>query len=93
VTTTHTLEVEDLRLAYGGRVVIESLDLLVPPGKVTAIVGANACGKSTLLRALARLLAPQRGRVALDGKDLHRMPNRWPVPSACSRSHPSHPTA
>jgi iron complex transport system ATP-binding protein len=74
VTTAHTLEVEGLRLGYGDRVVIESLDLLVPPGKVTAIVGANACGKSTLLRALTRLLSPQNGRVLLDGKQVHRMP-------------------
>ena len=74
MTTAHTLEVEDLRLAYGDRLVIESLDLVVPPGKVTAIVGANACGKSTLLRALARLLAPRGGSVLLDGRDVHRMP-------------------
>jgi iron complex transport system ATP-binding protein len=74
VTASHTLEVRDLRLAYGERVVVDSLDLLVPPGRVTAIVGANACGKSTLLRALARLLPPRTGHVLLDGNDVHRMP-------------------
>ena len=40
-----------------------------PPGRITCIVGANACGKSTLLRALARLLRPQRGQRLLDGGD------------------------
>lgn len=70
MTSSHRLEVETLQLGYRDRIVIESLDLLVPAGEVTAIVGPNACGKSTLLRALARLLAPRRGRVVLDGRDL-----------------------
>ncbi|TDD80742.1 ABC transporter ATP-binding protein [Actinomadura darangshiensis] len=74
MTTPHTLVAESLTLAYGDRPVIESLDLVVPPGEITAIVGANACGKSTLLRSLSRLLAPRRGRVVLDGREVHRMP-------------------
>ena len=45
----------------------------VPQGRVTAIVGANACGKSTLLRALARLLKPQSGAVLLDGQQIHTL--------------------
>nr|WP_208384061.1 ABC transporter ATP-binding protein [Modestobacter marinus] len=65
---------EDLTLAYGDRTVIEGLDLLVPPGRITAVVGANACGKSTLLRSMSRLLAPRSGRVLLDGKAVHRLP-------------------
>ncbi|QZY30959.1 ABC transporter ATP-binding protein [Nocardioides coralli] len=52
------------------------MDLVVPPGRITAIVGANACGKSTLLRAMARLLAPREGQVVLDGKQLHRLPTK-----------------
>ncbi|MBX6750590.1 MAG: ABC transporter ATP-binding protein [Micromonosporaceae bacterium] len=76
MTDTHVLRVEGVTLAYGERTVVESLDLLVPPGQITAIIGANACGKSTLLRAMSRLLAPRHGRVVLDGKDLHRLPTR-----------------
>jgi iron complex transport system ATP-binding protein len=76
VTDTHVLRAEGVTLAYGDRTVVESLDLLVPPGQITAIIGANACGKSTLLRAMSRLLAPRQGRVVLDGKDLHRLPTR-----------------
>lgn len=53
------LRASGLRLAYDNRLVVDGLDLAVPPGRITAIVGANACGKSTLLRALARLLAPK----------------------------------
>jgi len=71
---THALEVERLQVGYRERVVIESLDLVIPPNQLTAIVGPNACGKSTLLRALSRLLPPRQGRVLLDGEDVHRMP-------------------
>jgi iron complex transport system ATP-binding protein len=55
---------------------VHGLALTVPPGRVTAIVGPNACGKSTLLRGLARLLTPTAGRVLLDGEDLHRTSTR-----------------
>jgi iron complex transport system ATP-binding protein len=74
VTAEHTLTVENLTLGYGDRTVVEGLDLVVPPGRITAIVGANACGKSTLLRSMSRLLAPRAGTVLLDGKAVHRMP-------------------
>ena len=67
---------QDLALAYGERIVIEHLDLAVPAGRITAIVGANACGKSTVLRALSRLLRPGAGQVVLDGADIHRQPTR-----------------
>ncbi|MFE1168338.1 ABC transporter ATP-binding protein [Nocardiopsis sp. NPDC058789] len=72
MTTDHSLLVEDLTLGYKDRDVIDSLDLAVPPGRITAIVGANACGKSTLLRSMSRLLAPRSGRVLLDGREVHR---------------------
>jgi iron complex transport system ATP-binding protein len=74
VTTEHTLTVEGVTLGYGERTVVAGLDLVVPPGRITAIVGANACGKSTLLRSMSRLLAPREGSVLLDGKAVHRMP-------------------
>ncbi|MFI5938165.1 ABC transporter ATP-binding protein [Actinoplanes sp. NPDC051494] len=74
MTTDHKLAVENLTLGYRDRDVIERLDLLIPPGKITAIVGANACGKSTLLRSMSRLLAPRAGQVLLDGKQVHKMP-------------------
>jgi len=76
VSTTHTLAAEALTLAYGDRVVIEGLDIEIPPGKITAIVGANGCGKSTLLRALARLVAPRSGQVLLDGQSLRGRPTK-----------------
>jgi iron-siderophore transport system ATP-binding protein len=56
-----------LELAYDRRVVAEQLDLAIPDRSFTVIVGPNACGKTTLLRALARLLKPRGGGVYLDG--------------------------
>lgn len=50
------LAAHDLRLHYGDRAVIDGLNLTLPGSAVTAIVGPNACGKSTLLRGLTRLL-------------------------------------
>ncbi|MGW5354057.1 ABC transporter ATP-binding protein [Streptomyces sp. NPDC004031] len=70
------LQARQLHLAYDGRPVVEDLDLTVPTGRITAVVGANACGKSTLLRALARLLAPRAGAVELDGTALRSIPTR-----------------
>ncbi|QQM54459.1 ABC transporter ATP-binding protein [Rhodococcus pyridinivorans] len=74
MTATHALIAENLELGYGNRTVVENLDLQVPPGRITCIVGANACGKSTLLRSMSRLLSPRGGHVLLDGKDVHRLP-------------------
>src|SRR5690606_8135715 len=72
----HQLLAAGLDLAYGERRIVDDLNLTVPPGKLTVIVGANACGKSTVLRGLARLLAPTRGAVYLDGKPIHQMATR-----------------
>ena len=78
MTTTHesraSLEVSDLTLGYGDKDVIHDLDLAIPPGRMTAIVGPNACGKSTLLRSMTRLLPPRGGHVLLDGDDIHHIP-------------------
>lgn len=76
MTADHTLDAQHLTLTYGDRLVIDGLELRVPPGKISAIVGANACGKSTLLRAMSRLLTPSAGQVLLDGKAVHKLPAR-----------------
>ncbi|WP_144124275.1 ABC transporter ATP-binding protein [Catellatospora sichuanensis] len=62
------LRAEGLTLGYDAEPIVRDLDVTVLDGKVTAIVGANACGKSTLLRGLARLLRPREGNVLLDGR-------------------------
>jgi iron complex transport system ATP-binding protein len=63
---TSRLRARSLTLGYADRDVVKDLDLDVLDGRVTAIVGANACGKSTLLRGLARLLGARSGEVVLD---------------------------
>ncbi|TDB92284.1 ABC transporter ATP-binding protein [Actinomadura sp. 7K534] len=65
---------EGLTLGYDGRTVAEGLDVGVPDGSFTVIVGPNACGKSTLLRALARILKPSAGTVVLDGEPIAGWP-------------------
>ena len=72
----HTLAAERLTLGYGDRKVVRDLTVTIPTGRVTVVVGANACGKSTLLRGLARLLAPSDGAVLLDGKDITSLATR-----------------
>ena len=76
MTEPHSLSAHSLTLSYGEATIVDQLDLQVPPGRITAVVGANGCGKSTLLRALARLIAPRAGQVVLDGKDLHTRPSK-----------------
>ncbi|MFU8851414.1 ABC transporter ATP-binding protein [Micromonospora sp. SL1-18] len=70
------LSTRDLVVGYDGRTVLDGLDLDLPADAFTVIVGPNACGKSTLLRALARLLTPRRGSVLLDGAAIRELPTR-----------------
>ena len=76
MTTAHSLVVEGVTLGYADRTVVDHLDLAIEPGAITCIVGANACGKSTLLRAMARLLSPRAGSVLLDGRSIHALPTK-----------------
>ncbi|MGH3601258.1 MAG: ABC transporter ATP-binding protein [Pseudonocardiaceae bacterium] len=76
VATRPRLEARELRLCYGDHVVVDNLDLAVLDGTVSAVIGPNGCGKSTVLRALGRLLPAKRGAVLLDGKRIDRIPTR-----------------
>lgn len=67
---------DDVTLAYERRLVIDGLTLDIPDESFTVVVGPNACGKSTLLRGLARLLTPRRGAVLLDGQAVHELPTK-----------------
>jgi iron complex transport system ATP-binding protein len=74
MTAQHSLQARELALGYERTTIIDGLSIEIPAGKITIVVGANACGKSTLLQGLARLLPPVRGSVLLDGTDIHRRP-------------------
>ncbi|MDF0531170.1 ABC transporter ATP-binding protein [Tsukamurella sp. 8F] len=64
------LAIDDVTIGYDARIISEHLTLEIPDNSFTVIVGPNACGKSTLLRACARVLKPQRGQVILDGREI-----------------------
>ncbi|GAB3601320.1 ABC transporter ATP-binding protein [Microbacterium tumbae] len=70
------LHVDAATIGYDRRVISEGLSVAIPDGSFTVIVGPNACGKSTLLRGLSRLLAPSSGRVMLDGADIQSYKTR-----------------
>ncbi|EXL01660.1 iron-dicitrate transporter ATP-binding subunit [Brucella anthropi] len=64
------LHADNVTLRYDERTISRNLSISIPDGSFTVIVGPNACGKSTLLRALSRLLAPSTGQVILDGRSI-----------------------
>lgn len=61
---------ENITIKYNDRIISENLSVKIPHGSFTAIVGPNACGKSTLLRTLSKLIKPSKGEVLLDGKQI-----------------------
>ncbi|MDQ7769809.1 ABC transporter ATP-binding protein [Serratia nevei] len=67
---SHRLHASHLKLGYDNKTIADDLSVAIPDGAFTVIVGPNACGKSTLLRALCRLLKPSAGEVMLDGKNI-----------------------
>jgi iron complex transport system ATP-binding protein len=64
------MELQQLALGYGDRLVVNEVSLSIPSGAVTAIIGPNGSGKSTLLKGIARLLRPTSGRILVDGDDV-----------------------
>lgn len=71
-----TLSAEHLSLSYGSTQILDDINLVIPEGKISVIIGSNGCGKSTILRSLARLLTPQEGIVYLDGKAIHQQSSK-----------------
>jgi len=68
------LKLDGIDAFYGDLQALFSVSLEVPDGKIMALVGANAAGKSTTIRAISGLLTPRRGRVLFGGEDLARVP-------------------
>ncbi len=69
----HILKAMHLAVGYEEKVVIQDVSLEIPNGKISVIIGANACGKSTLLKAMTRIITPKAGTVTLDGQSVHAM--------------------
>ncbi|HEX4501480.1 MAG TPA: iron-enterobactin ABC transporter ATP-binding protein [Scandinavium sp.] len=74
--STARLHGEHLMLSYGKKIIAEKLNVAIPDGHFTAIIGPNGCGKSTLLRTLSRLMTPQHGQVFLDGEEIQRFASK-----------------
>ncbi|PLS21296.1 ABC transporter ATP-binding protein [Neptunicoccus cionae] len=72
----HRLEAQNLCAGYEKQAILDDVSIALPAGKITAIVGGNASGKSTLLRTLTRILPSVSGSVLLDGQSVHAMPSR-----------------
>jgi iron complex transport system ATP-binding protein len=74
--TLSRLETRDLDLAYDQQLIVSQLSLEIPQGKISSLVGANGSGKSTVLKALARVMKPRGGAAYLDGKAIHTQPTK-----------------
>lgn len=68
------LEVENLKVSYGGIQAVKGIGMSVAPGELVALIGSNGAGKTTTLKALAGLLHPASGNIHYDGKSLHNIP-------------------
>jgi iron complex transport system ATP-binding protein len=74
MSKTPIFQASNLVAGYDKKVIVNGIDIVIPSNKVSVIIGANACGKSTLLKTLARLIKPTSGEIVLDGKQVSQIP-------------------
>jgi iron complex transport system ATP-binding protein len=67
------LEMQNVTLAYGPKVVVKDINFQTMPGEMVGLVGPNGCGKSTIIKALSRVIPPHSGRILLNGKDISQI--------------------
>lgn len=70
------ISVRDLRVSFGTRAVLNGLDLDLPPGETSVILGRSGIGKSVLLKAVLGLVSLDSGSISIDGQDLAPLPAR-----------------
>jgi len=70
------IETENVKIGYQENIIVDQLNLSIPEGEITALVGANGSGKSTILKTLSRLMKPKSGTVYLDGRAIHEQKTR-----------------
>lgn len=64
------IELKNVTKSFDGRVILENINLTIPKGERTVIIGGSGCGKSTLLRLIIGLLEPDSGQILIDGNDI-----------------------
>lgn len=69
-------ETKEITISYEDKVIVPDLNMIIPQGKITALVGANGSGKSTILKTLARIMHPQSGDVYIDGQAIQKLPTK-----------------
>ncbi|MES0329608.1 MAG: ABC transporter ATP-binding protein, partial [Dehalococcoidales bacterium] len=67
------LELQNVTLGYWRKPVVQDISFVVKPGEMLGLVGPNGCGKSTIIKSLARIIKPYSGSILLNGKDLSRI--------------------
>jgi len=70
------IKAENLKLGYENAVIIDDVTVEIPENKITILIGANGCGKSTMLRSFARLLKPKCGEIIINGRNISSIPNK-----------------
>lgn len=70
------LQIDALRVSYEGVEALHDISLRIPKGSLTALIGPNGCGKSTLVKAMAGMLKPDAGAIVIDGADQARLSRR-----------------
>jgi iron complex transport system ATP-binding protein len=70
------LQIQNATLAYNHKPVLQDISLQASPGELVGLIGPNGCGKSTIIKALSRIIHPRSGKILLDGKDITRIPRR-----------------
>ena len=76
IALSHEFYTQKISTGYEERLILEDMNINVPAGKFSVLIGPNGCGKSTLLKSFARLLKPKRGNVILDGKSIYELPTQ-----------------
>ena len=69
---TNSIETKNINISYGNVDIVENLNLEIPKGKITTIIGANGCGKSTILKTIARILTAKSGEIYINSKNIKK---------------------
>ncbi|WP_026702795.1 ABC transporter ATP-binding protein [Salibacterium aidingense] len=72
----HRFQAEEISAGYEQHTILNDINVEIPSNQINVIIGANACGKSTLLKTMARLIKPESGEITLDGKAISSIPSK-----------------